>query len=473
MMWYGPNDFSITPGRAYEMVAVTDDTLVIVGSNDPDGLIPLNYNTDRASRNWVSIPYNAVYSIVSDITHEYSSTGDPLESITNLRDDQVYETWLWDPVFMMWYGPADFAITSGRGYEMVATADSTWDPTEWSNEALVQMVMRSGVERSDVEVYGGHVLEPDRAPVWVVQKPAKRIDYLNAKVYRLVAERFDGGVDYREPGVSHIVRVHVDVQGFDGLVFTAYRPEQPYDVLTEDMVGSCVAWKGDRAAVWFNVGNFKEPWQDGEEVILIIEAVKQGSGYFTVLNCKLDEHVDVQDVVDGVALIPIPEPEIHKGSIRWDRVNNDNIVGYSIYQNDIRVNDKVITAKEYPAVSEVILKPVIKGGYETVYSSREGSQGTPDAQVPLSYAFAIFPNPFTRTTGINYALPHQTQIDIKIYDVSGRLVKTVVSDNLEPGYYKDTWAGDDDMGRKLAAGVYFIHMTTDDYKSHNKVIFVR
>jgi len=58
----------------------------------------INWNTDRASRNWVSLPCNSEYSHVSDLVADLSPSGDPLESVTNLRDDQVYETWLWDPV---------------------------------------------------------------------------------------------------------------------------------------------------------------------------------------------------------------------------------------------------------------------------------------------------------------------------------------------------------------------------------------
>jgi hypothetical protein len=148
------------------------------------------------------------------------------------------------------------------------------------------------------------------------------------------------------------------------------------------------------------------------------------------------------------------------------------VIGYSLYHDDKRLNDRVIAGKKHSTIGDVNLKLVIKGGYETVYGS-QGIQNITDVQVPLSYAFDIFPNPFIKTTSIMYALPHQTQIAIMIFDVTGRRVKTIVSDDLKPGIYKDSWSGDDDVGRDLAASVYFIQMITDDYRSHKKVISVR
>ncbi len=47
---------------------------------------------------------------MSELTDDLSPAGDPLTKITNLRDDQYYESWIWDDLFLMWNG-MDFAIT--------------------------------------------------------------------------------------------------------------------------------------------------------------------------------------------------------------------------------------------------------------------------------------------------------------------------------------------------------------------------
>ena len=508
LMWFG-DDFAITSGRGYEMVTIIDTTLALVGSNNPAGLISLEENLTATNRNWVSIPYNAVYNTVSDITTEYSPLGDPLEKIVNLRDDQMYVSWLWYPDFLMWFGD-DFPITPGRGYEIVTIIDTTWNPTEYTNESGMMLLAMRRDKKSNIEVHLGKSTEPDRAPAWsikgsvdqklvtpesksvlkkeinyldadvyepVTQKSKleskKKTDYLDADVYDSVSKKPSRTQDYRVAGISHIVRAHLKLKDFENLVFTAYRPDRPYDVLTENVVGCGSVKKDSRGAVWFDVGNFKIPWQHEEEVILIIEAIRKNKGYFTVLNFKLDKGVDIQEL-DEISFIPIPEPKQQTAlcAVCWDEIGDVNIVGYSLYKDAKRINENVISEKEYSVQGEISLKPVIIGGFETVYGSCQGSQSLPNDIIPISYSFNIYPNPFAKKTGINYALPQAAKTEIKVYDVGGRQVKTLVSEKLEPGYYKALWCGKDDIGRKVSAGVYFIRINTREFESRQKVIFV-
>jgi len=506
--WFGTN-FSIVSGRGYEMVTIIDTTLALVGSNNPDGLVSLNENAGATSdRNWISIPYNANYTTVSDITTEYSPSGDPLVKITNLRDDQLYESWIYDS-FFGWFG-TNFSITTGRGYEMVTIIDATWNPTEYTNESGMMLLAMRRDKKSNIEVYLGKSTEPDRAPVWLVKENVdvksatlksklesnkkidyqnadvyepvtekskleskKRIDYLNADIYESVKGKTLKKQDYREVGISHVVRVHLELKDFENLVFTVYRPDRPYDVLTENIVGSGIAKKNSRGAIWFDVGNFKRPWQHGEEVILSIEAIKKDKGYFAVLNFKLDKGMDIQDLGE-MSLITIPEPQSHTNlcAVYWEEAKNDNVVGYSLYKDEKRINEDVINEQEYSVQGEIILKPVIQGGYETVYGSYQGSQSLPYDIIPILYSFNIYPNPFNKKTGINYALPQAAKVEIKVYDVGGRQVKTLVSEKLEPGYYKTHWYGKDNIGKKVSAGIYFIRMDTKGFESQRKVIFV-
>jgi hypothetical protein len=133
------------------------------------------------------------------------------------------------------------------------------------------------------------------------------------------------------------------------------------------------------------------------------------------------------------------------------------------------MNEQVITADKFSASDNATLKPVIKGGYETVF----GSHGSRLSITPLSYAFSIYPNPFAKQTRVDYAIPEPTSVEVKIYDVTGKLIKTLINKKLEPGYYQIDWYGKDTIGRKVAAGVYFILMNAQGFESQQKVIFVR
>jgi len=50
-------------------------------------------------------------------------------------------------------------------------------------------------------------------------------------------------------------------------------------------------------------------------------------------------------------------------------------------------------------------------------------------------------------------------ISLRVYDVGGRLVKTLVDDRRDPGRYKVTWDGKDNEGREVLSGVYFYRLS--------------
>jgi hypothetical protein len=480
--WYGndPNDanFPIEGGVAYEMIAVTDDTVIFVGANEPDGLVRLDENTGGdVDRNWVSIPYNAVYDSVRDITDELSPGGEPLRKITMLDvNQQVFYSWIYHSV-LNWYGnhpvTPNFSIEAGDGYEFVVTRDTTWNPTEYTNDPGAAFLVRGQGERTDIEIQAGSSREPSRTPTWGIFQTERRVDYADAHAYRPVAGRAKRDEEIRELGISHIVYVDLALEGYEDLLFTVYRPHLPYDVLTEQSVGCVIAQhQGVYCLLSFDVGNLRQPWFDGEEMILIVEAIKEGRGYFAAVDFVLDSGIALQRV-DEISLIPIPEPGVQRSSVRWDEVKNSNVVGYSLYHGERRVNECIITDHRYAVRSDVTVRPVIRGGYETVYGSRECARDNRTIGVPMAYAFTLFPNPCAAQLHIEYSVPQQTEVSVVIYDVSGRRVNTLISHVHEPGYYSAQWYGVDDSGREVSSGIYFMQFRAGSFKSQEKIMLVK
>ena len=68
----------------------------------------------------------------------------------------------------------------------------------------------------------------------------------------------------------------------------------------------------------------------------------------------------------------------------------------------------------------------------------------------------IYPNPFSKKTAISYQTADNTGINMKIYDVSGRLVKQFA--NLHSSINQIIWSGDDDTGRSVSQGIYFLQI---------------
>lgn len=146
--------------------------------------------------------------------------------------------------------------------------------------------------------------------------------------------------------------------------------------------------------------------------------------------------------------------------------------GNAVHDGEKLLSDALITDSWCGTADNVIVKPVITGGYETVCVS-QGTQEERDMTLPVLYAVSLLPNPFTRQTSIAYALPRSSGVTMAVYDPSGRKVRTLVKKTHLAGYYTLTWSGDDDHGRVVPAGVYFVHFIADDYCTINKAVLMK
>ncbi len=83
------------------------------------------------------------------------------------------------------------------------------------------------------------------------------------------------------------------------------------------------------------------------------------------------------------------------------------------------------------------------------------------------------PNPFNPATVIRFSIPQQSEVEIDIYDVSGRLVKTLVHDRYSAGEHQTIWKGKDARGNAVASGVYFYSMHAGTFTSSHKMLLAR
>jgi len=80
------------------------------------------------------------------------------------------------------------------------------------------------------------------------------------------------------------------------------------------------------------------------------------------------------------------------------------------------------------------------------------------------------PNPFHRSTLIQYSLAREGSVEIAIYDVAGRVIRTLVREDAEAGTYQAIWTGMDDSGARAPAGVYFYRLKTKSFTSLKKML---
>ncbi|TET45304.1 hypothetical protein E3J62_07750 [candidate division TA06 bacterium] len=78
------------------------------------------------------------------------------------------------------------------------------------------------------------------------------------------------------------------------------------------------------------------------------------------------------------------------------------------------------------------------------------------AAIPTIFALGQSnPNPFDRTTAIRYQIPTPRHVTLRVYDIVGKRVRTLVDREKGAGYYTAVWDGRDDGGEELSSGVYF------------------
>jgi hypothetical protein len=85
-----------------------------------------------------------------------------------------------------------------------------------------------------------------------------------------------------------------------------------------------------------------------------------------------------------------------------------------------------------------------------------------------------YPNPFNPLTKITFELAHATTVDLKIYDLQGRLIRVLVTDELfKPGVYKAEWDGRDGRGAIVASGVYLYRLVTDNFSGARRMTLTK
>ncbi len=105
-------------------------------------------------------------------------------------------------------------------------------------------------------------------------------------------------------------------------------------------------------------------------------------------------------------------------------------------------------------------------------------KGIPESRVPRGFLLSQnYPNPFNSTTLIRYHLPaisgQQSAISLKIYNIQGRLVRTLVDGYQAPGYYSVSWDARDDLGKEISSGIYFYRLKAGDFVETKRMVLLK
>ncbi len=145
----------------------------------------------------------------------------------------------------------------------------------------------------------------------------------------------------------------------------------------------------------------------------------------------------------------------------WSNIGFVNGNGTTTEPKQYSFTDKNLQTGKY----KYRLKQIdLNGNFEYFELAEEVNIGVPD-KFNLSQNY---PNPFNPVTGIDYNLPDDGIVTIKVYDIIGREVKTLVNEMKTAGFYKLQFNASD-----LSSGVYFYRMTAGEYNSVKKFVVMK
>ncbi|MGQ9708125.1 MAG: C25 family cysteine peptidase [bacterium] len=86
---------------------------------------------------------------------------------------------------------------------------------------------------------------------------------------------------------------------------------------------------------------------------------------------------------------------------------------------------------------------------------------------------AVVPSLFNRNTAIHWLVAKDGDVELKVFDATGRAIRTIVSDKMTAGKYSTVWNGTDDSGRQVANGIYFIRLMAPETSTRVKAVLTR
>ena len=84
-----------------------------------------------------------------------------------------------------------------------------------------------------------------------------------------------------------------------------------------------------------------------------------------------------------------------------------------------------------------------------------------------------YPNPFNPTTIINFALPKNSFVTLKVYDMLGREVKTLIDREISAGVHSFNWNAENNSGQKVTSGVYIYRISAGEFTAVKKMVLIK
>ena len=302
-----------------------------------------------------------------------------------------------------------------------------------------------------------------------------------------------------ETWFSSVLRIDVDRQ----------TEEQAYVVPSDNpFVGNQEGWKEEIYAY-----GFRNPWrfsfdrQEGtlwladvgdkkaEEIDIVTSGrnygwnLKEASHCFEDVPCDTTRWVDLTDpiyeylrdvgesVTGGYVYRGSKQPNL-QGKYVYGDFDFGTVWALDVQDGDVVSNEELvanagqITSFGEDESGEIYIVD-FRGRIWTFEEPATTSLESPDS-VPQSFALLeVYPNPFSRETQIAFEVSAPADLVLRVFDVTGRTVRTLANQRYVPGQYTLRWNGEDDSGHEVASGTYVYILEGDGFRESKAVVLLR
>ncbi len=153
--------------------------------------------------------------------------------------------------------------------------------------------------------------------------------------------------------------------------------------------------------------------------------------------------------------------------------------------------DRLISSQQYakfdlvPSINDGVIV-IWPNGFDGIFAQQISANGNLGEVYENSSAIASstgpieiqtleqnYPNPFNPTTILKYNLHDSANISLKVYDVGGRYIKTLVTGSHNSGYHEVLWDGTNHSDKLVGAGVYYAVLATGGFSQSIKMVCLR
>jgi hypothetical protein len=146
---------------------------------------------------------------------------------------------------------------------------------------------------------------------------------------------------------------------------------------------------------------------------------------------------------------------------------------------DATVVDRVTVVWPYdfhPAYhTQTLVNLAVDATVVIVENDDDGVDVESGSDLPTAFKLhPCYPNPFNPITTLRYDVPRSGSVQLTIYDLAGRRIRSLVGDSSHPaGRHAAIWNGRDDQGRTVAAGLYYCRLETPEFSETRGVTLIK